>query len=212
MTNFLQDVIYAQIDAQRTARGFMSVANTLALFNATQNTVLDPFSVLLSKDVAIGSGNIFYPNVIIETRSGGTITIGSDNIFYPGALLIADQGAISIGDGNEFGDGGVSIKANMPDSFIEIGSRGRYMNGPEIMGRCTLESGSQIIGTIRVQNCRLGAGDSYREPDPDTRAGLLKGFGVARNLTVLQGEVINGQGTFEQSGVERQVAYHPRKA
>jgi hypothetical protein len=85
------------------------------------------------------------------------------------------------------------------------------MHGPEIMGRCQLDSGTQIIGPIRIQNCNLEAGDSYKEPDPETRGGLLKGFGVARNLTVHQGEVINGQGNFEQSQIEQQSAYHPKK-
>jgi hypothetical protein len=211
MKDFLPEVLLAKIDAQRTSRGFMSVIQLLETLSSEENIVLDPFSILVSRDVRIGSGNIFYPNVIIEVHNAGTIAVGNNNIFFPGALLLADRGKIVIGDGNEFGDGGVSIKANMIESLIAIGNNGRYMHGPEIMGNCRLDSGTQIIGPIRVQNCNLGAGDSYKEPDPETRGGLLKGFGVARNLTVHQGEVINGQGNFEQSRVEQQSTYHPKK-
>ncbi|MCA0454824.1 MAG: hypothetical protein LCI00_12700 [Chloroflexi bacterium] len=211
MTDFMSKTLLAQIDMQRTSRGFMSVTELLETLGSEANIILDPFSTLVSKDVKIGSGNIFYPNVIIEIQNEGTISIGSNNVFFPGALLLADRGKITIGDGNEFGDGGVSIKANMPDALIEIGNKGRYMHSPEIMGRCQLESGTQIIGMIRVQNCNLEAGDSYKEPDAETRGGLLKGFGVARNLTVHQGEVINGQGNFEQDQIEQQSVYHPKK-
>src|SRR5258708_34649083 len=115
-----------------------------------------------------------------------------------------------MGNNNELGDGGLRIKANMPNSAITIGNLGRYMNGSEIMGRCFLGSGSQILGAITVQNCTLGAGDSYSDLNPDSRGGLLKGFGLARNLEIRQGQVINGQGTFEQSAVELQSFYHPK--
>lgn len=212
MQDFLTHSLLAKIDIQRTLHGFMTVAELLETLTAQNNTVLDPFSTLVSKDVEIGSGNILYPNVIIEARNRGTISIGSQNVFFPGTMLLADQGKIVIEDGNTFGDGGVRIKANMPDALIEIGSNGRYMNNVEVMGRCHLGTGSQILGAISVQNCTLGAGDSYKDPNAETRGGLLKGFGLARNLTVGQGEVINGQGNFEQARIEQQAAYHPRKA
>lgn len=204
--------LMAAIDAQRAARGFMSVTQMLKRLSIGKNIVLDPFSTLISEGVEIGANNTFYPNVIIEANHGGTITLGSGNIFYPGSFLLADPGTITIGDGNEFGSGGLQIKANMPASAIQIGNNGRYRNGAEIMGQCVLGSGSQILGAISAQNCTLEAGDSYKDADPETRAGLLKGFGLARNLTVKQGEVINGQGKFEQSAIEQQIVYHPKKA
>jgi hypothetical protein len=201
--------LIAKIDAHRRQCGFMSVGQLLNM--AGSNTILDPFSTLISAGVAIGQNNIIYPNVIIECRNAGTITLGSSNVFYPGTLLLADQGKISVGSGNEFGDGGVRIKANMPDALISIGDDGRYMNGAEIMGKCNLGSGTQILGAITVQNCDLGAGGSYRNSNPDLRGGLLKGFGLARNLEVNQGEVINGKGSFDQTNIERQAGYHPPK-
>lgn len=205
------DDLLTTIDNQRARLGFLPVAEMLKRLASGNNIVLDPFSVLVSEDVQIGSNNILYPNVILETKGGGSLVVGDNNIFYPGALLRADQGKIIIGDGNEFGDGGVRIKANMPDSVIEIGNNGRYMNGAEVMGKCRLGSGTQILGAITVQNCNLEEGDSYKEPNAETRGGLLKGFGVARNLIVRRGEVINGQGRFEQSMIEQQIAYHPKK-
>jgi acetyltransferase-like isoleucine patch superfamily enzyme len=113
MKDFLPEALLAKIDAQRTSRGFMSVTELLEKLSSEKNVVLDPFSVLVSRDVKIGNGNILYPNVIIETQNEGTISVGNNNVFFPGALLLANHGRIIIGDGNEFGDGGVSIKANM---------------------------------------------------------------------------------------------------
>jgi hypothetical protein len=198
-----------KIDAHRRQRGFLSVATMLEVYDGS--IFLDPLSILISEGVEIGQGNIIYPNVIIECRNQGAIFIGSSNLFYPGTLLLADQGKIIIGSDNEFGDGGLRIKANMPDSFISVGNEGRYMNGPEIMGKCVLGSGTQILGAITVQHCILAEGESYRNSNPDLRGGLLKGYGLARNLEVKQGEVINGHGSFEQTRIERQAGYHPVK-
>lgn len=203
--------LLAAINAQRIARGFMSINQMLERLSSGKNIVLDPFSTLISDGVEIGESNTFYPNVILEAMHGGTITLGNSNLFYPSSFLLADQGRITVGDSNEFGSGGLQIKANMPTSSIQIGNNGRYMNGAEIMGQCVLGSGSQILGAISVQNCTLEAGESYKGSQPETRAALLKGFGLARNLTVKQGEVINGQGKFEQSAIEQQAAYHPKK-
>jgi hypothetical protein len=212
MNNLFPSDLLAKIDEQRTLRGFLRVADMLDALGARGNIVLDPFSILISKDVQVGTSNILYPNVILEANNGGSLILGNNNILYPGAKLLADYGKIIIGHYNEFGDGGIQIKANTPDALIEFGSNGRYMNGAEITGKCNFGSGTQIIGAIRVQNCRLEGGDSYKDPDAEIRGGLLKGCGVARNLTVRQGEVINGLGTFEQLQVERQTVYHPKQA
>lgn len=212
MNDRLSITTLAAIDAHRAARGFMAVAELLDVLGAGQNIVLDPFSILVSKGVEIGSGNVLYPNVIIEATNAGGIRIGGGNVFYPGTMLLADRGSVAIGDSNEIGSGGVQIKAAIPDAAIHIGSEGRYMNGAAIVGQCTLGSGSQVLGAITVEGCTLEPGDSYKGADPDMRAGVLKGFGVARNLTVKQGEVINGRGNFSEAPVERQVTYHPKKA
>lgn len=200
--------ILSRIDEQRTARGFLPIARLLERY--ANNIILDPFSTLISEGIEMGEGNIIYPNVVIETKNGGIVTLGDRNILFPGTLFLADQGAIRIGDDNEFGDGGVRLKAIAPDTSLLIGDGGRYNNNASIMSPCVLGSGSQILGPINVQNCNLGAGESYKHDDPDLRAGVLKGFGQARNLRVKQGEVINGQGMFEQVNIERQLVYHPR--
>ena len=204
----MQDLL-AQIDAQRERLGFMTVRELLDV-HGSGNFIPDPFSVLVSHGVTIGSANILYPNVILETQHGGVISIGSENILYPGTLLLADQGVITIGDDNLLGDGGVRIKATLSTAAITIRSHGRYMNGANILGTCNLESGTQVLGPITVENCTLRAGGSFREPDPDLRGGVLKGSGVARALEVRQGEVINGIGVFETTKIERQTAYHAK--
>jgi carbonic anhydrase/acetyltransferase-like protein (isoleucine patch superfamily) len=201
--------IIAIIDAQRKQRGFLSIAFLLEHYS--KNVILDPFSTLISENVEMGQDNSIYPNVIIEAKNGGSIWLGNGNILFPGTLFLADQGEIRIGNNNEFGDGGLRLKANMVGATITIGDFGRYTNGAEIMGKCVLGSGSQILGQITVQNCNLGSGEGYKGSDPDLRGGLLKGFGLARSLDVKQGEVINGQGTFAQANIERQASYHPPK-
>jgi hypothetical protein len=209
MTPLLTDDVLSKINAQRISRGFKTIAEVLTLADAG-NTLLDPFSILVSKTAKIGRGNTLYPNVIIEATNGGDISVGDGNVFYPGTLLLADAGKILIGDENQLGDGGVCIKAVTTEALIEICNRGRYMNGAQITGQCSLGSGTQILGAISAQNCTLGAGDSFRDPDPETRGGVLKGFGNARNLIVQQGQVINGQGSFEQNRIQQQIVYHPK--
>ena len=209
MPEHLAELI-STIDAQRSGRGFMSVAQLLEALTGGGNVVLDPFSTLISQGVDIGRGNTFYPNVIIEATNGGAIMVGTGNVFYPGTMLQADGGTIKIGDRNQLGGGGLNIFANTPEAGVEIGSDGRYMLGADITAPCLLGSGTQILGAISAQNCRLEAGGSYQEADPERRGGVLKGCGRARNLIVKQGEVINGHGSFSQSQVESQLAYHPR--
>ena len=196
------------MDETRAQSGFMILAQIMTL--AQTNTIYDPFSTLISASAQIGRGNMFYPGTIIEIRNQGMIVIGDENSFFVGTSLLADHGNIQIGSRNELGDGGLRIKANTPDVLIMIADNGRYRNNAEITGRCTFGSGTQVLGAIAVLNCTLGAGDSYRDPDPEQRGGVLKGFGNARNLTVPRGQVINGLGIFSQSALESQLVYHPR--
>ena len=193
----------------RQKRGFLSV-QALVDEICPNNTVLDVNSVLVAEDVAIGNNNIFYPGVVIERQGDGKITIGDDNVFYPGVYVVCSAGEIVIGDANEFGPSGLTIKSNMPTASISIGSQGRYCDGANIMGKTSLGSGSQVLGNITVQNCRLSDGGNFKEPDPDTRAAVLKGFGLARDITVEKGQVINGAGDFSKASVEWQRAYHPK--
>lgn len=209
--NSMNKQLMGALDAQRTSKGFLTVEQVLALCDSG-NVVLDPFSTLISAACTIGHGNIFYPSLVIECVNNGTLEIGEDNTFYPGCLLIADQGKLLIGNGNQFGDGGCTIKSNRPDALVRIGNKGRYVNGPTIVGKTTLGSGSQVIGAITVQDCVLEDGLDFTAQNPDEQGAVLKGYGLARGLTLTKGQVLNGQGKFDQQNVEQQSTYHPKTA
>lgn len=208
--NNLKDIIEI-IDSQREAKGFLTIEEVLAL-NKKGNLILDPFSILISKRVKIGSQNIFYPSIIVEILNNGAISIDNGNTFFPQTSMLADNGEIIIGNNNQFGDGGVSIKANQPGVKIRIGNEGRYLNGVQVIGNTSLGSGSQLIGgLLTVQDCSIENGLPYTHPEPDERGGVIKGFGVARNLTIKQGQVINGSGVFLEEDIKKQSFYHPKK-
>lgn len=185
-------------------------SGTLQPIEAT-NTIYSPLSVLISETVSVGKNNTFYPNVVIECHDEGMITIGDNNTFYPGTYILCTNGEVVIGNNNEFGPSGLTIKANSPEATIAIGNDGRYSDGASIMGRSTLGSGSQILGNITVQNCNLDGGASFTHPDPDLRGAVLKGMGLARNLTLTAGQVVNGLGDFSKAPVEQQSVYHPKE-
>lgn len=197
------------INTQRALKGFLSLEGVIALCERG-NIIPDPFSVLISTTCVIGKENVFYPSVIVECTSGGTLEIGDQNIFFPTCLFIADRGTLLIGNKNQFGDGGCTFKANRSQASIQVGNNGRYANDPIILGNTTLGSGSQIIGSITVQDCTLEAGKEFSAQDPDNQGAVLKGHGLARGLTVGKGRVVNGQGVFLQQQIELQSAYHPK--
>ncbi len=196
------------ISERRSEKGFLTDAE-LAESLAKNNTILDD-SILISKVAVIGVNNTFYPGVVIEQQGDGKITIGDGNVFYPGTYVLSTAGEITIGNHNEFGPAGVMIKANMPDALITIAGNGRYCDNVSVMGKTMLGTGSQILGNITVQNCTLAGGGNFQDPDPDKRAAVLKGFGLARNITLKIGQVINGVGNFADSPVEQQSTYHPK--
>jgi len=201
--------IMETINAQRTKKGFLTIEELLKLCDRG-SLVLDPFSTLISATCTIGQGNIFYPPLVIESVNNGTLEIGEGNIFYPGCLFIVDQGELVIGNTNQFGDGGCTIKANRPDALVHVGNKGRYVNAPTIVGKTTLGDGSQVIGAITVQDCVLEDGLDFAAQNPDEQGAVLKGYGLARGLTIGKGQVLNGQGKFEQKDVEQQSAYHSK--
>jgi hypothetical protein len=195
------------IDQQRELRGFRSIGEILEL-TKNGNIVLDPLSTLISQSIVVGSRNVFYPGIILEEQNQGSIEIGDDNLFYPSTFVLAEQGVIVIGNANQFGEGGCIIKANQLNSQIKIDDHGRYLNGTQIMGKTYLGTGSQILGAITVQSCSLEGGEDFLSSDPDLRGAVLKGAGLARNLVLERGKVINGQGNFANSPVELQSSYH----
>lgn len=200
--------LHLQIDNMRASKHFLGIEETLSTVGK-ENIILDPYSFLVSRDVKIGKGNTFYPNVVIE---GGhdRISIGDNNIFYPGTLILAKHVVVKIGGNNVFGPNGCTIRSDIPHAIITIGNQGRYSDGASIMGHTNLGDGSQILGAITAQSCQLAAGGSFEERNPDKRAAVLKGFGVARGISLEQGQVVNGAGDFRSSPIECQSAYHPK--
>lgn len=199
-----------KMDAVRRDHGYLSIEETVAL-NEAGNIVFDAFSTLISQSVVLGRGNLFYPGVTVDCRDQACIRIGGDNIFHGGTRIFAELGAIEIGDGNQFGDGGFIAKTLQETARLVIGNGGRYCAGATVIGSNTLGSGSQVLGAIMVEGCTLDAGGTYTNPDPDERAAVLKGQGRARNISLGVGEVIAGQGIFSTEHIQRQTEYHPRK-
>jgi hypothetical protein len=195
---------FAKLDQIRADQGYLSLAETLALADR-RNMVLDPFSLLIGRNVTIGTRNIFYPNVTIA----GAVAIGDGNTFHSGTALFAPGGRITIGSRNQLGEGGFTARADGPGDLIEIGEDGRYLGGVWLSGVVQLGSGSQILGAIAAQNCVLAAGGSFAEPNPDARGAVLKGVGRARGLRLATGQVIQGDGVFDASDVKPQSFYHP---
>ncbi|MCV0424256.1 MAG: AraC family transcriptional regulator [Roseibium sp.] len=197
-----------KIDAARRACGFLTIAETLDLLK--DNLLIDPFSTLISSGISVGQNNIFYPGVTLQATQGMQIVLGNNNTFHSGTSMSASEGNVTVGNGNQFGDGGFTAKANRSGAEIRIGDCGRFLNNPSIFGQTTLGDGTQLLGNIIVDSCILGDGGSFEEPDPDLRGGLLKGFGTARNLTVPRGNVIAGQGHFDETNLLPQSHFHPK--
>lgn len=200
---------HTAIDVQRRTLGFLTIAETLAL-TARGNVVLDPYSVLISASARIGTDNRFYPGVTIEAGTGATIEIGDENAFWLGTVIAAEAGVIVIGNGNQFGPGGFTASLDKSGGRIEIGSRGRFRDGPSVFAGCALGDGAQVLGPIQAQAVVLGAGGNHEETDPDARGGVLKGTGRARDLTIGRGQVIEGRGHFSAADIKPQSFYHGR--
>jgi hypothetical protein len=199
---------FAQLDRMRAGHGYLSIAETLALADRG-NTVFDPFSLLISRGVRIGRGNVFYPAVTILRAADGKVSIRDGNTFHPGAHLSAAKGGrIAVGSHNQFGPGGFSVRAE--DASVKVGDGGRYNGGASVSAPAQLGSGSQILGAIAVQDCTLAPGGTFEEPDPDLRGAVLKGVGRARGLKLARGQVIQGGGTFDATDIKRQSSFHRR--
>jgi carbonic anhydrase/acetyltransferase-like protein (isoleucine patch superfamily) len=196
-------------DATRRALGFLSLEETLALANR-KAMMPDPCSVLISAGVALGDGMTLWPNVILQASGEGRIGIGAGTVLFPGTRIVASGGEVTIGSGAEIGEeGGFTIKAEA-GAAIEIGDGARLLGGGSLSLSNRIGHGAQILGPIRCQNCRLGDGVSYRDPEPDERGGVLKGSGVARDIEVAQGHVIQAFGLFSDGIVRRQSCFHPK--
>lgn len=202
----LEQELLAGMDASREDRGFLTLREMASL--AKDNFIPDIFSVLVSKGVKIGVDNTICPCVTIICTETGVAEIGNQNVFNSGTVILAETGPISIGSGNQFGEGGFVAKANRAGARIRIGDGGRYQGGVSIFGETDLETGSQVLGAISLDSCVLAAGGTFREPNPDRRGALLKGYGSARNLRLSVGEVILGNGSFVAAEVKKQSFFH----
>jgi carbonic anhydrase/acetyltransferase-like protein (isoleucine patch superfamily) len=200
---------HATTDAARRSLGFLSLRETIAL--ASQGVAVpDPNSVLVSPGVILGAGVVLWPNVILQIPAEGGIAIGAGSVLFPGARIVASGGLITVGSDVEIGEeGGFTIKAESGD-MIEIGDGARLLGGGSLTRSNRLGRGAQIMGPIRCQDCRLGDGGTYRDPEPDERGGVLKGSGVARRLEVPQGHVIQAFGLFADGVMRRQSYFHPK--
>jgi acetyltransferase-like isoleucine patch superfamily enzyme len=172
----LEHSILKMLNHQRIALRFFSLEELLE----TNNIIHDPFSTLISRNILLGQGNTFYPNVVLQTLEQGSISLRDSNTFTPNCFFYT-SGKITIGNQNLFGDGGVTARVSI-DEVLSIGSHGRYINGAALTGSNTLGDGSQIIGPIRVQNCFLENGGDFTHLEPDERGAVLKGVGLARGL------------------------------
>jgi hypothetical protein len=198
------DSVIKYMNKVRQENNFYTI-DDLYLLSET-NTVFDPFSILISKSVAIGNRNIIYPNVVISNITGH-IEIGNNNQLFAGLNIVCENGTIRIGNENELGENGGEIRST--HGTIDIANQCRINKGAQILDECVLENGSQILGSIKVSRCRLGSGTSYEGKDPNKRGAVLKGYGYAKRLSVEVGHVIFGKGDFNQDMIELQEKYHP---
>ncbi len=198
-----------EVDRARCENGFLCIEQMLVL--AETNTIYDPLQTLVGSAVKIGERNTLFPNTVIQTLANGNVTIGSGNTFFPGAFFQADQAEIIVGDNNEFGAGTVVVKAAQ-ECRITICDGGRYLNGIQIIGNTYLGPGTQLLGgMLTVQDCYLSGGESYIHPVADERGALLKGAGIARNIRLETGQVVQAYGIFSQEDVHMQSYFHPKQ-
>ncbi|MGO4527336.1 hypothetical protein AB4097_21080 [Microvirga sp. 2MCAF35] len=193
----------------RRRLGFLSLEETAALGH--RGILLpDPGSVMVSPGVQLEEDVVLWPNVILQASSNGHIAIGRGTNLFPGTRIVASSGSVMIGAGAEIGEeGGFMIKAGVGET-IGIGDGARLLGGGSLSLSNRIGHGAQIVGPIRCQNCTLGDGGTYRDPEPDERGGVLKGSGVARGLKVPQGHVIQAFGLFAEAVMRRQSYFHPK--
>jgi carbonic anhydrase/acetyltransferase-like protein (isoleucine patch superfamily) len=196
-------------DAARERLGFLSEVEIIAL---SRLGILspDPGSVLVSGDVRLAEDVVLWPNVILQISAGGRITIGPGTNLFPGTRIVASGGSVTVGAGAEIGEeGGSTLKAGAGET-IDIGDGARLLGGGSLTLSNRIGRGAQILGPIRCQNCLLGDGGTYRDPEPDERGGVLKGSGIARGIEVPQGHVIQAFGLFAEAVMRPQSYFHPK--
>jgi hypothetical protein len=168
---------------------YYSVAE-LNEFEQAGNVIHAPHSTLVSRGVHLGTGNVFFPNVVLTCAEGSSFTVGDDNVFYPNFFgeAAGDGSSIAIADGSEIGPGLVVLRANAPGSRLRIGSRCRLVGHVELFGRTTVGDGAQVLGsTTTLINVTLAGGADHRHPDYDARGAVAKGAQTIKDLVVPTG-------------------------
>lgn len=149
-----------------------------------------PHSTLISRSVRLGTGNVFYPNVVLTCAEGSTFVVGDDNVFFPNFFgeAACDGASIAIADATEIGPGLVVLRANVPGSFLRIGSHCRLVGHVELFGRTTVGDGAQVLGsTTTLINVTLSGGQDHRHADHDARGAVAKGAQIIKDLLVPTG-------------------------
>ena len=209
-TAYVSPDVIASANRARVSAGFMSVEETADLAGSGV-LVLDAFSTLVSRGAVLGEGIVLWPGTTVQTLESGSVSVGSRTILFPGTRIVARRGRVTIGEAAEIGEeGGFTINADKPDDLIEVGGGARLLGGGSLTSSNYIGRGAQILGPIRARNCRLADGGTYSEPDPDRRGGVLKGSGLARDLEVPTGCVIQAFGLFSDAPMRRQTYFHPK--
>ncbi len=196
-------------DAARSRHGFLTLDETAALAERGI-VVFDPASTLVARAAVLAEGVTLWPATQVRCADGGRVEIAEGAVLWTGTRLAAEGGIITVGSATSIGEeGGFTIVAEAGRT-IAIGAEARLRGGGTLEGECGIGDGGQIIGAIRARDIRLGAGGSWREPDPDRRGGVLKGVGVARGLAVPSGFTLQGFGVFDVADLKPQSFFHPR--
>ncbi|MFC5663519.1 GNAT family N-acetyltransferase [Kitasatospora misakiensis] len=200
--------VHAQLDRLRRERGLLTPAELLGLAERGI-TVLDPFSVIVSRRVELGPDNVLYPGVVVECDERSHCAVGPGNVLHGGTrITAADGGSITIGARSQIGDGGTRITAGAHER-IDIGDEVRLSGGAEVTGDSLLGHGSQILGQISARSVELAAGHPHTFPDPDGRGGVLKGYGKVSGVLVGQGDVLPDVDLdMDERYIQRQRTYH----
>lgn len=188
MTEFMR--IY--LTQERDQAGFMTPEDMVMHYGIEQNNhFVVPYDTLIAtKGVQMGQDNYFGQGVQLRQRGDGIIIIGDRNRFDQDCVIDAGPGQV-----------------------VRIGNGGRYQGGVEILGSNILGNGSQILGRISIRRCLLDGGATFECPEPNERGAVLKGFGALSEVTLLTGQVMNGEtSNIADAPVEMQSAYHPQPA
>ncbi|MEH7901259.1 hypothetical protein V7794_07910 [Rhizobium laguerreae] len=203
--------IITRVDEVRRLKGFLTIAQTLQLADLGV-TVIDPFSTLISSRASLGSDVFLWPNVTIEVGPEGSVSIGASTVLHSGVRIEAGAGSIAIGANGDLGrEGGFTLLVGAQSDKIDVGNDVRLSGSGSITQSATIGNGAQVLGPIRIQNCQLGGGGSFRERDPDKRGAVMKGSGVARNIDLPAGMVIQAFGLFSEAPKRWQSYFHPQK-